>query len=120
MKSFLEDPWAELTEKLNKSKETDEDESPKIDGTALSNLDSSCPSPDSKQESSMDVTLELDDTDISDISRTESSIDLKFDNVKVSQESKEDDFCNINSEEARKKTSVSNVCSGTNMIRDLA
>ncbi|XP_017875898.1 uncharacterized protein LOC108622497 [Ceratina calcarata] len=120
MRSFLEDPWAELTEKLNKSKETDEDESLEIDSKALSNLDSSCLSPESKLESSIDVTLGLDDTDISDISRTESSIDLKLDSVKVSQESKDDSSSSVNSEDANNETNVSDICSGTSIIRDLA
>ncbi|CAK9828120.1 hypothetical protein ANTRET_LOCUS5699 [Anthophora retusa] len=80
MKSFLEDPWAELTKKLDKSKETKGTRSPKIE----------------QDETSVNVTLGLDDTDVSDLSRTKSSIDLKLDDVRFSEESKDNSICSNN------------------------
>lgn len=91
-KSFLEDPWAELVKKLNKSEDANGQKSPKREQllsvqsvyvnseTAFENksvveVDDSCFSEESKSESSLNVTLGLDDTDISSLSQTRSSID---------------------------------------------
>lgn len=130
MKSFLEDPWAELTKKLAKDKETNGNESPKIElllspqlahvdtesyseSKSISSIDNSCFSQESKSESSIDAKLGLDDTDISNVSRTESSIDLKLDSVGFSQESKNDDVCNNNDDSVNEgihnENNVSNV-----------
>ncbi|XP_076755235.1 uncharacterized protein LOC143426014 [Xylocopa sonorina] len=136
MKSFLEDPWAELVEKLNKSKEMNGDEPSKIESSQLIYIDpksnsnsktianvNSYFSSESRNDSSVDVTLGLDDTDISDMSRTESSIDLKLDNVRFSQVSKNDSFCSNNdsiSEDINDEHNIHNICSSNkNMIQNL-
>ncbi|XP_071856904.1 uncharacterized protein [Bombus fervidus] len=144
LKSFLEDPWAELTKKLMKEKETNGNESSKIELTlssqlvyvdkesnseskSISSIDNSCFSPESKSESSIDAKLELNDTDISNVSRTESSIDLKLDNVRFSQESKNDSVCNNSGDSVNEgihdKNTVNNIndicSSNTNIIQDL-
>ncbi|KAG7209153.1 hypothetical protein KM043_015293 [Ampulex compressa] len=112
MKSFLEDPWAELTKKLNKSLEVDKNESSMFDYSSNSKLvddnseqDSESKStmdvtslqcsPQSKHDSSIDVTLGLDDTGLSQVSKAESSIDLKLDDMKFSQESKNESLSSI-------------------------
>lgn len=112
-KSFLEDPWAELVKKLNKSEDANGEKSPKREQllsvqsvyvnseTAFENksvveVDDSCFSEESKSESSLNVTLGLDDTDISSLSQTRSSIDLKLDNMRFSQESKDESVCSNN------------------------
>lgn len=92
MKSFLEDPWADLMEKLNESKEVKNTQSPKAESLSVyqtrstSELDDSLLSQESKNDS-VDTSLGLMDTDVSVLSKTESSIDLTFDNVCVSQDS---------------------------------
>lgn len=107
MKSFLEDPWAELSDKLNKSREAINDVSllpqfscidPKDDSVSSSatDLDDSQFSQESRNESSVDVTLGLDDTHLSKQSKTESSIDLKLDDNKCSQESMNKSFSSTN------------------------
>ncbi|XP_076303046.1 uncharacterized protein LOC143221498 [Lasioglossum baleicum] len=140
MKSFLEDPWAELTKKLNESTETNGDDSVKLEQSlspqlfymdsesnseckSITNVHNSCFSSESRNESSIDVKLGLDDTNVSDVSKTESSIDLKLDNVRFSQESKNDSICNNNdsaSENIRDENNVHDICtSKTNIIQDL-
>ncbi|CAK9828121.1 hypothetical protein ANTRET_LOCUS5699 [Anthophora retusa] len=112
MKSFLEDPWAELTKKLDKSKETKGTRSPKIEQSVSSQLiyidsrsssesksraaDDSRFNSKCRDETSVNVTLGLDDTDVSDLSRTKSSIDLKLDDVRFSEESKDNSICSNN------------------------
>lgn len=108
MKSFLEDPWAELIKKLNTSEDTNGEKSPerehalssqsirvhsKADFEAKSgiDIDDPCLSQESGNDSSIRVKLGLDD--ISDVSRTESSIDLKLDGVTFSRESKNGSSC---------------------------
>ncbi|KOC61860.1 hypothetical protein WH47_06189 [Habropoda laboriosa] len=138
MKSFLEDPWAELTKKLNKSKETKGSKSFKIEQSVPSQLiyidsksssesksranDDSQFSSESRNETSVDVTLGLDDTDISDLSRTKSSIDLKLDNVRFSEESKNISICS-NNDSACKDTHDENIrhscTSKADIIQDL-
>lgn len=137
MKSFLEDPWAELTKKLNASKETNENESSKLEQSlsqvgvdsdsipeckSVSNVDNSCASSKSRNESSIDAKLGLNDTDVSSASQTESSIDLKIDNMKCSQESEDDGVCNDNSSASEGIHSESNVndrASETNAVQAL-
>ncbi|XP_050577748.1 uncharacterized protein LOC126916235 isoform X2 [Bombus affinis] len=144
LKSFLEDPWAELTKKLMKDKEAIGNESSKIvlslspqlayvhtesysESKSTSSIDNSYCSPESKSESSIDGKFGLDDTDISNVSRTESSIDLKVDSVKFSQESKNDNVCNNNDDSVNEgilnENNVSNIndiCSSKmNIIQDL-
>lgn len=125
MKSILEDPWAELTKKLNGSKETSENESSKLEQSfvsqvsvdsdstpeckSASNVDDSYSSSKSRNESSVDAKLRLDDTDVSNKSQTESSIDLKIDNIRCSQESEDDGVCNNNSSASEDIDSESNV-----------
>ena len=110
MKSFLEDPWAELIKKLNTSEDTNGEKSPKREQSLSSQsirvhsktdfetksgiyIDDTCFSQESGNDSSIRVKLGLDDTDISDVSRTESSIDLKLDGVTFSRESKNGSSC---------------------------
>lgn len=144
MKSFLEDPWAELTKKLVEDKETNGNESPKIElslssqltcvdtesyceSKSISSIDNSCLSPGSKSESSIDAKLGLDDTDISNVSRTESSIDLKLDSVRFIQESKNDSVCNNNDDSVNEGiqnennvNNINDICSSKmNIIQDL-
>lgn len=138
MKSFLEDPWAELTKKLSESTETNEDESLKleqlfspqsiyVDSEPNSecksvNVDNSCFSPETKNESSVDINLGLNDTNINSVSRTESSIDIKFDNVRFSEESKNNSICNNNdntSENIRDENNINNICiSKTDIVQN--
>ncbi|XP_034171185.1 uncharacterized protein LOC117600209 [Osmia lignaria lignaria] len=75
--SFLEDPWAELMKKLNDSKEVNDSE---MSPTFEPLLSSESIYIDSKNE------LGLDDTDVSSVSRTESSIDINLENVTFGQE----------------------------------
>ncbi|XP_043579321.1 TBC1 domain family member 5 homolog A-like [Bombus pyrosoma] len=144
MKSFLEDPWAELTKKLMKDKEINGNESPKIElslssqlacvdtesyfeSKSISSIDNSCFSPESKSESSIDAKLGLDDTDISNVSRIENSIDLKLDNVRFSQESKNDSVCNNSGDSVNEGihnednvNNINDICSSKmNIIQDL-
>ncbi|XP_033309798.1 uncharacterized protein DDB_G0280315-like [Bombus bifarius] len=144
MKSFLEDPWAELTKKLTKDKETNGDESPKVElssssqlayvdtesyseSKSISSIDNSCFSPESKSKSSIDAKLGLDDTDISNVSRTGSSIDLKLDSVRFSQESKNDSVCNNNDDSVNEGilnennvNNINDICSSKiNISQDL-
>lgn len=139
MKSFLEDPWAELTKKLSESTETNEDESLKLEQLfspqsiyvdsepnseckSVTNVDNSCFSPETKNESSVDINLGLNDTNISSVSRTESSIDIKFDNVRFSEESKNNSICNNNdntSENIRDENNINNICiSKTDIVQN--
>ena len=71
--------------------------------------------------------MELNDTDISNVSRTESSIDLKLDDVRFSQESKNDSVCNNNDDNVNEGinnknnvNSINDIClSEMNSIQDL-
>lgn len=140
MKSFLEDPWAELIKKLNKSEETNRGKLPKIEQSlssrimyinsqtdseskSVTNMDDSCSNQESRNESSIDLTLGLDDTDISNTSRTESSINSKLDNVRFSQESKNESICSNNDSACNDSYEESNnhhFCgSETGVIQDL-
>ncbi|KAK9303764.1 hypothetical protein QLX08_004640 [Tetragonisca angustula] len=125
MKSFLEDPWAELTKKLNGSKETCENESSELEQSfssqvdvdsdsnveckSVSNVDDSYSSSKSRNESFVDMKLRLDDTDVSNKSQTESSVDLKIDNIRCSQESEDDGVCNNSSSMSEGIESESNI-----------
>ncbi|XP_076232827.1 uncharacterized protein LOC143178190 [Calliopsis andreniformis] len=133
MKSFLEDPWAELVKKLNRSEGANEEKSLKheqllpvqsvcvnseTDFEDKSVIDEDfCFSQESKNDSPMNV-LGLDDADVSSISRTESSIDLKLDNVRFSQESKDKSICSDTTcEDILEENSVHHACdSQTNSI----
>ncbi|KAK1133541.1 hypothetical protein K0M31_011345 [Melipona bicolor] len=134
MKSFLEDPWAELTTKLNKSKETNGNESSKLEQSfllevsvdshsnaeckSLLNIDDSCSSSKSRIESSIDAKSRLDDTDVSNKSQTESSIDLNIENMRCSQESEDDGVCNNSStsEGIHSQSNVNDHASKTNVV----
>ncbi|XP_076627540.1 uncharacterized protein LOC143344875 [Colletes latitarsis] len=140
MKSFLEDPWAELIKKLNKSEETNGEKLPKIEqllspqsiyrdsntgseNKSVTDLNDSCLSQESKNESSLDLTLGLDDTDISDMSRTESSINSKLGNVRFSQDSKNESICSNDDSACNDSYEESNIhqfCgSQTSLIQEL-
>ncbi|KZC08110.1 PREDICTED: uncharacterized protein LOC107186334 [Dufourea novaeangliae] len=138
MTSFLEDPWAELVKRLNKSEDANGGKLPKIEESLASqsiyniaseadsenksatDVDDSCFSQESRHDSSLDVSLGLDDTDISDLSKTDSSINLKLDSVRFSEESKDESFCNNNDndcEGSQEENNVHEFCStNTNSI----
>lgn len=127
MKSFLEDPWAGLVKKLNKSEDAKGGELSKIEQslspqsvyhiTSKENSESksdfydSCLSQESKNGSSVDGTLGLDDTDVSDLSKTDSSINLKLESVNFSKESETENICsNIACEETQEGNSIREFC----------
>ncbi|XP_031850344.1 uncharacterized protein LOC116435179 [Nomia melanderi] len=127
MKSFLEDPWAELVKKLNKSEDAKGGELSKLEQSlspqsvyditskkyceSKSDLDDSCLSQESKNDSSIDGTLGLDDTDVSDLSKTDSSINLKLDSVRFSEESGNENICsNIACEETQEGNNIREFC----------
>lgn len=140
MKSFLEDPWAVLTKKLNQSEETNRDVSPMLEHSFSSQLisidseynlecksvrtvDSSSLCSESVNESTLDTTLGLDDTGNSNVSNADSSVDLKLDGVTFGQESKNNSVCSNDdsaSEDINKDDNIQDSCvSKPNTIQDL-
>ncbi|XP_076276177.1 uncharacterized protein LOC143207043 isoform X2 [Lasioglossum baleicum] len=117
MKSFLEDPWAELVTRLSKSEDTKGGTLSKIkeslssqsiyditsktysESKSIRDVDDSYPSQESKHDSSIEVTLGLDDSDVSELSKTDSSINLKLDSVRFSEDSKNESI-NSNNDNA--------------------
>ncbi|XP_078043506.1 uncharacterized protein LOC144473482 [Augochlora pura] len=111
MKSFLEDPWADLTKRLSKSEDTNGKlsnieqllSSQSIynissktcsESKSIRDIDDSYPSQESKHDSSVEQALGLDDSDVSELSKTDSSINLKLDSVRFSEESKNESINN--------------------------
>ncbi|XP_054007408.1 uncharacterized protein LOC128891707 [Hylaeus anthracinus] len=140
VKSFLEDPWAELIQNLNKSEETNGGKLLKVkqslspqsiyrnseadsENKSVTDADDSLFSQESKHESSLDVTLGLDDTNVSDTSRTESSINSKLGNVRFSQESQNESFCSNNDSacnDSYEESTIHQFCgSEADLIQDL-
>ncbi|XP_029661212.1 putative uncharacterized protein DDB_G0286751 [Formica exsecta] len=113
--SFLEDPWEDLVKKLNNSKEISKSETSKNESlcslkladndrveksesefTRDINLDDSRCSQETKNDQiCVDISLETENTDLSQISN--SSINLETDDICSSQDSLNESSCSINS-----------------------
>ncbi|XP_076656040.1 uncharacterized protein LOC143360795 [Halictus rubicundus] len=117
MKSFLEDPWAELVKRLSKSEDTKGVKLSTIEESLSSqsiynitsktysesncvrDVNDSYPSQESIHDSSIEASLGLDESDVSELSKTDSSINLKLDSVRFSEESKNESI-NSNNDNA--------------------
>lgn len=104
----MEDPWESLVKKLNNSKETSKSETSRDESSKLTDndfvekseskfssdtdLDDSQYSQESKNEQTcIDISLETENTDLSQISN--SSVNLKTDDICSSQESLSEGVC---------------------------
>lgn len=111
MNSFLEDPWEDLVKKLDDSKDTSISEEPESEslsdpklaesysaersGSKLSkdtNLDDSQCSQECKNECSVDTSFETN-TDLSQISKVDSSIESEVGDICSSQDSLNEGAC---------------------------
>lgn len=123
----MEDPWADLVKKFSKSEDAMGEKLSKIEQSlspqsiydvtskkyseSKSDLDDSCLSQESKNDSSIEGALGLDDSDVSDMSKMDSSINLKLDSVRFSEESgNENVSSNIACEEAQEENNIREFC----------
>lgn len=114
MVSFLEDPWENLVEKLDDSKGTNKSEEPENESLFNSKLvdndstrksesklwkdtnlnDSQC-SQECKDECSIDTSFETQNTDLSQISKINSSIESEFSDICSNQDLINESVCSI-------------------------
>lgn len=113
--SFLEDPWEELVKKLNDSKDANKSEGPEnelLSNSKLAdrnsiessesklskdtNLDDLQCSQENKSDYSIDTSFEMQNIDLSQISKIKSSVKSKISDICSNQDSLNESTCNVN------------------------